>query len=163
LQTVYAEEREADYVKERGRVEQVVDAAAERFAELPQLIGGISERLQLAEEVDKEVSRLNRSAPSGWAHVLGPELKARGLTSFSSTNPRMGQDMKLPSWGHSEIMSWPIRPAVFTPAFSPPSYDDRYSADWSRAQSRANAERHAKVDKELELAEQQKREFFRGQ
>jgi hypothetical protein len=147
-------------MKQRARVENNVDAAAEHFAQIPQLIDAIIERLQLAEKVDKEVSRLNQSAPPGWKHVLGPELRARQLESFSNTNPRMGRDMKLPDWAHSELMLWPPRPAL-NPMFTGVQ-DVRYSADWHvpGAQRQQQLE-HERVDRELADAEA-KAEFFRG-
>jgi hypothetical protein len=92
-----AQEQVADWRLEYARVEKLRDAAAERFAEVPQLIDKLVELLQLAETVDKECSRLNQSAPPGYHHLDGPELHARNLTSFSRSNPPIFKNIFCPT------------------------------------------------------------------
>ena len=159
LDATYAEEREANYMKERARVEKNVEVAAEAFAEIPQLIAAIIERLDLAEQTDKEVSILNRSAPSGWASVLGPELKARGLSTFSASHPRIGRDMQLPDWNGSQLL-WPRRPAptIATGAV----IDDRFNSNWGKLAEERKQRVNNMIDADLAAAVAAKVERTKG-
>jgi hypothetical protein len=94
-------------------------------------------------------------------HLIGPELKARNLTAFSQTNPPMSKGTTLPDFNHSEVMLWPIRQSFYQ-AYAPAPMDIIHTSEWGVAvaqQRRLNDER---IDRELEIAEQQKREFYRG-
>ncbi len=101
----------------------------------------------VAEEVDKEVSRVNRSAPSGeQRRLLGPELNARGLDAFSTTEPSISKSSMLPDWDHSGRNLWPPRRTVDPALFAPHPYNPRYSAE--------------RVEQELEKAESERRAFY---
>ena len=160
LDVTYAEEREADYMKERARVEKNVEVAAEAFAEIPKLIEAIIERLLLAEKTDAEVSILNRSAPSGWASVLGPELKARGLSAFSASHPRMSRDMKLPDWNSSQLL-WPRRPPAPTVATGV-IIDDRFNSNWGKLAEERKRRVNNMIDADLAAAVAAKVERNKG-
>jgi len=61
-----------------------------------------------AEAVDKEVSRINGSAPEGEHRRLRQtELVARGLNNFSRADPPIAKAVQLPDWTNSETMVWP--------------------------------------------------------
>jgi hypothetical protein len=68
--------------------------------------------------------------------VLGVELTARKLESFSVRDPSVIDVAKLPDWSHSDRMIWP-----------PPKVRQRSMADitfsWSRLTCPALALRHA--------------------
>jgi hypothetical protein len=68
------------------RVEAKRDAAAEKFARYPELAAEIRELLQSAEEVDREVSEVNGSAPDGEHRRLAKvsDLRISGSTSINA-------------------------------------------------------------------------------
>ena len=58
-----------------------------------------------AKAVDKEVSRINGSAPLGeHRRLLRVELTARGLKSFSTADPPIAKGVQLPDWAQSVRM-----------------------------------------------------------
>ena len=64
--------------------------------------------LQTTETLDQECLRINSAASTGeHRRLLGVELTARGLESFSFYNPSLGDTVKLPEWTHSDRMAWP--------------------------------------------------------
>ena len=85
--------------------------------------------------VDEKVSRINRSGPPGeHRRLLGVELTARGLESFSTTDPPIAKGVQLPDWAQSARMVWQP-PRAFDPAsFAPVPFDRRLSADWGQVQ-----------------------------
>jgi hypothetical protein len=116
--------------------------------------------MTLAAQVDEEVSALNGSAPPGERRrPKGVELTARGLSSFSVSQPSVTRDLKLPNWQASATLAWP-QPEPFVPLFAPAAYDPRYSDQWWKAgeqQREAEAERQRR---ELAEAEAAKRDFY---
>jgi hypothetical protein len=40
--------------------------------------------------------------------LRGVELTARGLRSFSVSQPSLTRDLRLPNWEESSIMAWPL-------------------------------------------------------
>ena len=107
-----------------------------------------------AELVDKEISRVNGSAPEGERRRLAEvELAARNLESFSTADPSIAKAVRLPDWGHSVKTAWPP-PRLFDSAlFAPVPADRRYSADWwqvKEEEARAVQERQEREEKERE-------------
>jgi hypothetical protein len=97
------------------------------------------------EAVDKEVSRINGSAPSCEQRRLRQvELVARGLDNFTRADPPITKAVQLADWTHSERLIWPrSQPslaAVFAMSMVPP-HDPRYTADWAAALKEDNARR----------------------
>lgn len=160
LDAVREQEQIAAWEQEYLRVEQIRDAAAAEYAELPKLIDRIIEPFQLNEEVDKLVSNINRQNPGGYHGLVGAELKARGLDAYSSQSTYEQRDGFV-VMGTFRTQTMATATGTFAPIFTGVQ-DDRYSANWGKV---AESKRHAadaKIDRELELAEQQKREFYRG-
>jgi hypothetical protein len=93
-------------------------------------------------EVDEEVSRVNGSAPPNeHRRLLGVELTARGLESFSTADPPIAKAVQLPDWAHRARMVLPP-PRAFDPAsFAPVPFDRRLSADWYRLQEEGRSVR----------------------
>jgi hypothetical protein len=61
-----------------------------------------------AKAVDEEVSRINGSAPPGeHRRLLGVELTARGLESFSTADPPIAKSVRLPDWDEPTKFAWP--------------------------------------------------------
>ena len=65
------------------------------------------------------------------AGLIGPELKARGLDSFSRGDPPMAKGTTLPDWAHSEVMLWPVRQSFFP--YAPAPQDIYHTSEWGRA------------------------------
>jgi hypothetical protein len=117
------------------------DAAAKKFAKYPELVAQIVDLLRDAEQVDKEVSRVNISAPSGpHRHLVAVECAARGLPAFSSSEPQISKSVQLPDYEDSAATAWPVRrppELTVTPAIVP-----HRGADWASEQGeRAEAMR----------------------
>lgn len=84
------------------------DAAARQFAAYPKLAAQLIDLLQQAEAIDRDVSNLHRQAPSGeYRRLLGVELTARGLQSFSCEQPSIAANLKLPDWTRSDRLAFP--------------------------------------------------------
>jgi hypothetical protein len=121
------------------RVEAKRDAAAEKFARYPKLAAEIRELLQSAEEVDREVSEVNGSAPDG---------EHRRLATVS--DPRISNNLVLPSWEQPGRNIWPTRTsgmaaAEFAQSIAAHSYHP--GADWWRLEELKAAERRAEAER----------------
>ena len=80
------------------------------------LVARLVDPFESAKAVDEEVSRINRSGPPGeHRRLLGVELTARGLESFSTTDPPIAKGVQLPDWAHSARTVWPP-PRPFDPS-----------------------------------------------
>jgi hypothetical protein len=132
------------------RVEAKRDAAAEKFARYPELAGEIRELLQSAEEVDREVSEVNGSAPDG---------EHRRLAKVS--DPRISNNLVLPCWEQSGRNIWPTRTsgqaaAEFAQSMAAHSY--YAGADWWRLEEQKATERRAEAERMNRHYEQMTRE-----
>ena len=127
----------ADY--RRGK-EQLDEAAAlfETYSEHAQAIVAM---FALAEQVDREVSRINGTAPDGEHRRLrGVELEARNLEHFTRDNPSLASTVELRSWDNSGKTLWPLTSSgSFAAAFASSMMTaSAYSpADWSKPEYQA--------------------------
>jgi hypothetical protein len=164
LQEKFAAAREqedmAQWEQEFLRIQTVRDKGAENFARLPKLIDDIISIFHEAKAVDEQCSTVNGSAPPGeHRRLVGPELHARGLKSFSRANPPMAKGTTLPDWLQSEKMLWPIRESFYP--FAPAPQDIRHTADWHRASTEQRRLNDERIDRELAEMEAAKKEFYR--
>jgi hypothetical protein len=138
------------------------DALAKEYAELyPQLTARLCGLFHRGEALDQQCSRVNSEAPaSDRRRLLGVELTARELESFSTTNPSLARVVHLPDWAHSDRMMWPpLRP--FAPAmFAPVPYNPRFSSEWWKVVEAEQALERQRQQKEAEEAEAGRREFY---
>jgi hypothetical protein len=82
------------------------DAAAKKFAKYPELVAELVDIFRDAEEADKDVSRINGSAPPGEHRRLrGVELTTRSLECFSRDNPPITDSAQFPEWENSGRMA----------------------------------------------------------
>ena len=161
LEAVCEQERTAQWEQEFLRVEIIRDKAAEKWARVPEIIDELIQLFREDEAIKAECSRVNGSAPNGeMRRLVGPELKARGLDSFSRGDPSMAKVTQLPDFNHSELMLWPPRPS-FIPRFGPAPSDIHYTDQWGLAADRQRRLANEKIDRELAEAEAAKREFYR--
>ena len=73
-------------------------------------------------------------------------LTARGLESFSISDPSLTEAAKLPDWTHSDRMAWPPPQTplgVLLAASMAPPPDARFTANWAAARERDQARRAA--------------------
>src|ERR1035437_8244321 len=57
---------------------------------------------------DAELSRLHQARPAGIAlHLLGAELVARDLERFTTREPSIAQELKLPTFAPGQRLAWP--------------------------------------------------------
>lgn len=113
---------------------------------------------------DRECHRVNVSAPAGEPRrLVGPELAARNLEGFSTADPSILRELKLPDFEHSVRMAWPpprtsMGAAAFAATMVPVS-DRRFSGEWwkdreeaarQRAQQQSMADYYSRMTKEQE-------------
>jgi predicted transcriptional regulator len=100
LQQVEAAEYAARWQLDFDQVAAKRDELASKYAELyPKLTAELVDLFHRAEAVNKEVSRVNGSAPAGEHRRLGEvELAARDLESFNTADPSIAKAVQLPDW-----------------------------------------------------------------
>lgn len=144
---VEAAEANARWVREYERVKTMVENAACKFAEYPDLAARLITIFRDAEAVDQEVGIINSSAPPGEHRRLRQtELVARGLKAFSRSNPAISKTVQLCDWADSERLIWPPPKPSMAALYADsmvPQHDPRLSADWAAAQKADNVRRAA--------------------
>jgi hypothetical protein len=113
-EAVATAEYAAYWESECDKVEAERDALARELAELyPKVVGQLVDLFERMEAVDKEVGRVNGSAPRGeHRRLLEVELTARGLDRFTvNYRPSIPGNVRLPDFEESAKMVWP-RPEV---------------------------------------------------
>jgi hypothetical protein len=76
--------------------------------------------------------------------LLGAELVARDLERFTTREPSIARELKLPTFAAGQRLAWPPpQPslAVMVAQSMAPPYDPRFSADWAAAQNADNVRR----------------------
>jgi hypothetical protein len=175
LTTALAEDRHARWLADFKKVEAERDKAVSLFQEYRQHAEAIARMFATAEQIDKEVSRINGSAPDGEHRRLQPvELTARGLERFTRDNPSLTTTAELRDWGNSGRKIWPQHSSgSFAAEFAQGMTTAHPGARWGepdiQAQRRAEAERenarmaayHDQAAKdEEERINRQERELF---
>ena len=136
----WREEYEALKVKRDGLAEELRTIYPEFETKLANLFTRIAAN-------DAELSGLHQARPAGVAlHLLGAELVARDLERFTTREPSIAQELKLPTFAPGQRLAWPPpQPslAVMVAQSMAPPYDPRFSADWAAAQKADNVRRAA--------------------
>jgi len=136
------------------------DATAQRFLRYRELAIEMAAILQEAAAVAEEVTAVNIASPPGGGHLLGPELVARGLQSFSRDAPSIIEKTALPSWEPGGKPLWPP-PRQFDPSkFAPVLYDPRFSWEWWKVAEEKRAIEQQRQQNEDEKAEVGRRQFY---
>lgn len=106
---VAARERAAAWSADYEQVKAKLDVAAQEFAErFPAMVTQMVDLFRRAEEVDKEVARINGSAPyDQHRRLCEVELTARRLNRFTRDSPSMVGRVQLPDPEHADRMVWP--------------------------------------------------------
>jgi len=150
LTELHAAEYAARWEPDFEQVQAQRDELAQQYAGLyPKLAGQLVDLFERIEAVDKEVSRVNGSAPEGEHRRLRQtELVARGLDNFSRADPPI--TVQLADWTNSEKMAWPPpKPSLAVQVATSMTYGSHPGASWwqeskERAQAlRAEQERVA--------------------
>jgi len=142
-----AAEARARWVREYERVNTMVENAACKFAEYPDLAARLITIFRDAEAVDQEVATINSSAPPGEHRRLRQtELVARGLKAFSRSVPAISKTVQICDWADSERLIWPPRELPIAALYAmsmAPQHDPRFTDDWAAAQKEDNVRRAA--------------------
>jgi hypothetical protein len=145
---VEASEALARWTAEAARVEKRRDAAAAKFLQCHDLIERLTAAYAEVQEVEEECSAVNRASPPGQRHIQGPELTARRLAAFSSSDPSVLKATVL-FWSGKQI--WPPRqPSIALSMIPPPMHDPKYSTDWHAARSGTAAPQPDKLTPEAQ-------------
>jgi predicted transcriptional regulator len=101
----YAARWEPDFEQIMARRDELADEYAAMY---PKLVDQLIDFFHRTEAVDKEVSRINGSAPNGeYRRLLGVELTARDLERFTTANPSITEQLRLPAFDRSAELAWP--------------------------------------------------------
>ena len=101
----YAARWEPDFEGVQARRDKL---AQEYAATYPKLVAQLVDLFGRAQAVDKEISRINGSAPTGeHRRLLGVELTARDLECFTTANPSIALAVQLPDFERSAVLAWP--------------------------------------------------------
>jgi hypothetical protein len=140
-----AAEARARWAIEYERVNTMVENAACKFAEYPDLAARLFAIFRDAEAVDQEVAVINSTAPPGEHRRLRQtELVARGLEAFSRNVPAISKTVQLCGWADSERLIWPPPQsslAVMVAMSMAPPHNPRFTADWGAEVEKDNARR----------------------
>jgi hypothetical protein len=109
LNELRAAEHVARWEPDFRQVEAKRDELAQEYAATyPRLAAQFVDLFSRAEAVDREVSRINGSAPSGEHRRLRQvELVARGLKGFTRGEPSITNELSLPDWDQPTKLVWP--------------------------------------------------------
>jgi predicted transcriptional regulator len=140
----YAARWQADFEQVEGQRNELAQECAATY---PRIVAQLVDLFERIEAADKEVSRINGSAPSGEHRRLRQvELVARGLNNFTRADPPITKAVQLADWTHSERLIWPrSQPslaAVFAMSMVPP-HGPHYTADWAAELEKDNVRRAA--------------------
>ncbi len=133
------------------------ELAQEYAATYARLAAQFVDLFERIEAVDKKISRINGSAPSGEHRRLHQvELIARGLDNFNRSNPSITKAVPLPDWTNGEKMIWPPpQPSLAVQVASSMTFGQHPGDHWwqqreERAQAmRAEQERVAAYYEEM--------------
>jgi hypothetical protein len=148
LDEIETAEKAARWDADYAAIEAKRDALAKEFAETyPKVTEQLCDLFSRARAVDQECSRLNSEALSGeHRRLLGVELTARKLGSFTRNNHSLMDAVKLPDWADSDRMVWPPPQAplaaILAASMAPPP-DARFTANWAAAREKDVARRAA--------------------
>lgn len=111
------------------------------------------------------IRHVNGTARAGeHRRLLGVELTARNLESFSRSNPSIIDAVRLPTFEQSDRMAWPLPQiplaAILAASMTPP-HDPRFSADWGAAREKDVARRAAVEERWAKGEEQRQAESRR--
>ena len=148
LDDIETAEKAARWKADYAAIEAKRDALASEFAEMyPRLTAQLCDLFKRAKAIDEECARINGEALSGeHRRLLGVELTALNLGSFTRSNPSLMDAVKLPEWANSDRMVWPppVTPmsVLVAEAIAPPP-DARFTANWAAAREKDVARRTA--------------------
>jgi hypothetical protein len=156
----FATYREPDFRQVEAKRDEL---AQEYAATYPRLAAQFVDLFERIEAVDKEVSRINGSAPSGGHRRLRQvELVARGLDNFSRADPPITKAVQLPDWTNSEKMIWPPpQPSLAVQVATTMTYGPHPGANWwqeSKARAQAMREEQERVAAFYEAQARQREE-----
>ena len=100
LDEIETAEKAARWKADYAAIEAKRDALASEFAEMyPRLTAQLCDLFKRAKAIDEECARINGEALSGeHRRLLGVELTALNLGSFTRSNPSLMDAVKLPDW-----------------------------------------------------------------
>jgi hypothetical protein len=161
LREVQAAEYAAAWEPEYKRVEGTRDElAAELAATYPKLVAQLVHLLGRIEECDREVSRINGSAPDGESRRLRQvEVVARALDSFSRDNPSITKELQLPDWERSNRLAWPPpkAPLAALVAAAIPAFQFPGGGEWWEGREKLAARQEAEQARLAAYYEKQER------
>jgi hypothetical protein len=115
--------------------------SAELVRVYPELADRLADLFGRVAAMDVEISNLHQSRPAGVPlHLANVELEARGLTSFTTANPSIARDLRLPAWENGAVALWPppeVPLAIAATAFVPAAHagPDWFHNKGARAQA----------------------------
>jgi hypothetical protein len=136
------------WLSDFSRVRQQLSDAASLFRDYRQHAEALVRMFYEAEQVDKEISRINGSAPDGEHRRLrSVELEARNKTAFTRDNPSLAATVDLRDWDNSGRKLWPLTSSgSLAAAFAGMAIPYHPGANWADADEQSR--RRAEIDKQ---------------
>ena len=144
-------ERSAKWVIEYERVTGLRDELArELCATYPSIVTKLVDLFARIVKADAEVDHINSTAPDGESRRLrGVELTARGLDHFTTINPPIARELRLPYPGETSRLAFPPAQINFGVLVAEQvtnlvaSRSAAYGPDWAAAHAAENELRRA--------------------
>jgi hypothetical protein len=158
LNELRAAEHVARWEPDFRQVEAKRDELAQEYAATyPKFVAQVVDLFSRAEAVDREVSRINGSAPPGEHRRLRQvELVARGLNNFSRADPPITKAVQLPDWTNGAKMAWPpAEPSLAVQVATSMTFSQ--SGDWWQQREERTAALRAEQERVAAFYEAQAR------
>ena len=159
---VAAAEQRQQWKRKHEALKSKRDALAAELAEVyPDAVAKLADLFDRIAANDAKLNELHFSRPSGVPlHLLGAELTARGIGGFTTSNPSIAKELRLPSWHAGSPPMWPPPQIPFAAVASAVMPVPRSGADWWRPEVRAAqaAERRAEGERVAAYYEGQERQ-----
>lgn len=166
LRQAQAREYALQWHQDFEQVEAERDALAEELtATYPDLVAKLVSLLDRIEVCDREVDRVNGSAPEeDNRRLLGVELTARGLNCFTAASPSLTANLRLPHPGDTRSLAYPpeqinvfgLQMASAASALAA-KHAVAFTPDWSAAKDLEDKYRLEEADRrQAEIARQER-------
>ena len=171
----HARERAARWATEYERVAGLRDVLAEELsATYPPIVTKLIDLFARIAKADAEVNRINSTAPEGESRRLrGVELAARSLDCFTTLNPPIARELRLPHPGETSRLAFPPAQVNFGVQLAEQvtsmmaSRSAAYGPDWAAAHAAENELRRedaARAQARIEqAAEKEKQDYLAAQ
>jgi hypothetical protein len=152
-----ADEREQRWAALSVRLQADIDNLAEEFRVIyPVAVENLLSLFTRVRQLESSINQHNAQSPPGSTPLLGVELRARGLESFSTASPSV-LDATVLLDPHDGTQLWPPKQLPHV-ALSPVPIIEGPGADWHQAATREAELRRAEHERVVQFYAERQRE-----